>query len=77
LLPRLTGVLSIRTFAEKLSKTVGMYSPGKAFVVYEIRRQVFPTAPSPTTTHFIGYKSVKIKFTKTTSKKAKRNSPAF
>jgi len=30
-----------------------MYSPGKAFVVYEIRRQVLPTAPSPTTTHFI------------------------
>ena len=54
--PRLTGVLSIRTFAEKLSKTVGMYSPGKAFVVYEIRRHVFPTAPSPTTTHFMGYK---------------------
>ena len=55
-LPRLTGVLSIRTFAEKLSKTVGMYSPGKAFVVYEIRRHVFPTAPSPTTTHFMGLK---------------------
>ena len=41
-----------------------MYSPGKAFVVYEIRRQVLPTAPSPTTTHFIGYKSVKTKFKK-------------
>ena len=24
---------------------------GKAFVVYEMRRQVFPTAPSPTITH--------------------------
>ena len=51
--------------------TVGMYSPGKAFVVYDIRRHVwkdavsgepflhqekkkkntFPTAPSPVTTH--------------------------
>lgn len=24
--------------------TVGTYSPGKAFVVYEIKRHVFPTA---------------------------------
>jgi hypothetical protein len=24
--------------------TVGMYSPGNAFVVYEINKQVFPTA---------------------------------
>jgi hypothetical protein len=29
-----------------------MYSPGKAFVVYDIRRHVLPTAPSPVTTHF-------------------------
>ena len=31
--------------------TVGTYSDGNLFVVYEMRRQVFPTAPSPTTTH--------------------------
>jgi hypothetical protein len=36
-----------------LSKTVGMYSPGKALVVYEINKQVLPTAPSPTTTHLM------------------------
>lgn len=30
--------------------TVGTYSLGNLFVVYEIKRQVFPTAPSPTTT---------------------------
>jgi hypothetical protein len=29
------------------------YSPGNAFVVYEISKHVFPTAPSPTTTHLI------------------------
>lgn len=34
--------------------TVGTYSPGKLSVVYEINMQVFPTVPSPTTTHFIG-----------------------
>ena len=33
--------------------TVGTYSEGNLLVVYEMRRQVFPTAPSPTTTHFI------------------------
>ena len=33
--------------------TVGTYSDGNLLVVYEIRRQVFPTAPSPTTTHLI------------------------
>lgn len=33
--------------------TVGTYSEGNLLVVYEIKRQVFPTAPSPTTTHFI------------------------
>ena len=32
---------------------VGTYSLGNLFVVYEMRRQVLPTAPSPTTTHFI------------------------
>ena len=51
----------------QLSKTVGTYSEGNLFVVYEIKRQVldvsscthagpstyFPTAPSPTTTHLI------------------------
>jgi hypothetical protein len=30
---------------------VGTYSEGNLFVVYEMSRQVFPTAPSPTTTH--------------------------
>lgn len=33
--------------------TVGTYSEGNLLVVYEINRQVFPTAPSPTTTHLI------------------------
>jgi hypothetical protein len=33
--------------------TVGTYSLGNLFVVYEMRRQVLPTAPSPTTTHLI------------------------
>ena len=33
ILPKFTGLLSTKTLAEKLSKTVGMYSPGKAFVV--------------------------------------------
>jgi hypothetical protein len=52
----------------QLSKTVGTYSEGNLFVVYEIKRQVldvssclyfltgetyFPTAPSPTTTHLM------------------------
>lgn len=32
---------------------VGTYSPGNEFVVYEMSIQVFPTEPSPTTTHFI------------------------
>lgn len=34
--------------------TVGTYSPGKLSVVYEISMHVFPTVPSPTTTHLIG-----------------------
>lgn len=34
--------------------TVGTYSPGKLSVVYEINIHVFPTVPSPTTTHLIG-----------------------
>ena len=33
---------------------VGTYSPGKESVVYEMSMQVFPTVPSPTTTHLIG-----------------------
>ena len=33
--------------------TVGTYSEGNLLVVYEMSRQVLPTAPSPTTTHFI------------------------
>ena len=32
---------------------MGTYSDGNLFVVYDIRRQVFPTAPSPTTTHLM------------------------
>ena len=34
--------------------TVGTYSPGKLSVVYDINIHVFPTVPSPTTTHLIG-----------------------
>ena len=33
--------------------TVGTYSPGNAFVVYEISRHVFPMPPSPTITNFM------------------------
>jgi len=40
--------LSVMTY------TVGTYSPGKLSVVYEISMQVFPTVPSPTTTHLMG-----------------------
>ena len=36
-----------------LKFTVGTYSDGNLLVVYDMRRQVFPTAPSPTTTHLI------------------------
>jgi len=32
---------------------VGTYSPGKELVVYEMSIHVFPTEPSPTTTHFM------------------------
>lgn len=42
-----------RTTGTVLSLTVGTYSDGNLFVVYEIKRQVLPTAPSPTTTHLI------------------------
>lgn len=35
------------------SLTVGTYSDGNLLVVYDIRRHVFPTAPSPTTTHLM------------------------
>ena len=35
-----------------MSKTVGTYSLGKELVVREIKKQVFPTAPSPTRTTF-------------------------
>jgi hypothetical protein len=38
--------------AEKLSNTVGVYSVMNASVMYERRRVVFPTVPSPTTPHF-------------------------
>ena len=37
-----------------LTYTVGTYSAGKLSVVYEISMQVFPTVPSPTTTHLMG-----------------------
>ena len=42
-------------FNEKfqINLTVGTYSDGNLLVVYEIKRQVLPTAPSPTTTHLI------------------------
>jgi hypothetical protein len=32
---------------------VGTYSPGKELVVYEMSIHVFPTDPSPTTTHLM------------------------
>lgn len=52
-----TGMLVIRFKKGEKSKavilTVGTYSEGNLFVVYEIRRQVLPTAPSPTTTHLM------------------------
>ena len=32
---------------------VGTYSPGKELVVYDMSIHVLPTAPSPTTTHFM------------------------
>ena len=35
--------------------TVGTYSPGNLFVVYDMSKHVFPTAPSPTTTHLIAF----------------------
>lgn len=35
------------------SQSLKIHSPGKALVVYEMRRHVLPTAPSPTTTHLI------------------------
>jgi hypothetical protein len=34
-------------------KEKDIYSSEKEFVVYEMRREVLPTPPSPTTTHFI------------------------
>ncbi len=37
----------------KAELTVGTYSWGNLFVVYEMSRQVLPTAPSPTTTHLM------------------------
>ena len=32
---------------------VGTYSPGNELVVYDINIHVFPTEPSPTTTHLM------------------------
>ena len=39
--------------AMKCILTVGTYSEGNLFVVYEMSKHVLPTAPSPTTTHLI------------------------
>lgn len=44
--------------------TVGTYSPGKLSVVYDINMQVFPTVPSPTTTHFMGLPELMIYYLK-------------
>lgn len=38
---------------QQVTYIVGTYSPGNEFVVYEMSIHVFPTEPSPTTTHFI------------------------
>ena len=38
---------------QQVTYIVGTYSPGNELVVYEMSIQVFPTEPSPTTTHFI------------------------
>merc|ERR1719383_539599 len=43
---------SYKTQVDRLSKTVGICSSGNLFSVYDTKRQVFPTHPSPTTTHF-------------------------
>ena len=40
-------------YAGDLTYIVGTYSFGKLSVVKEIKRQVLPTAPSPTVTHLI------------------------
>ena len=40
-------------FRLTLSNTVGIYSDEKRFVVYDMRRHVFPIEPSPTTTHLM------------------------
>ena len=53
--PKLIGWPSTMTLAQKLSKTVGKYCDGNVFEVYDISRQVFPTAPSPTTTHLTAF----------------------
>jgi len=47
-----------------ITYTVGTYSPGKLSVVYDINMQVFPTVPSPTTTHFIGLPELMIYYLK-------------
>ena len=50
---RHTGFPPKTNFLDLLVLTVGTYSEGNLLVVYEIRRQVLPTAPSPTTTHLM------------------------
>ena len=40
-------------YIENNQLPVGTYSDGNLFVVYDINKHVLPTAPSPTTTHFI------------------------
>ena len=46
-------LLFVLIFTARFKLTVGTYSEGNLFVVYDIKRHVFPTAPSPTTTHLI------------------------
>lgn len=44
------GGLLLQVVSKRKEKNTGTHSPGKALVVYEINKHVFPTAPSPTTT---------------------------
>lgn len=51
--PSHTGFPPKTSSCDLLVLTVGTYSEGNLLVVYEMRRQVLPTAPSPTTTHLM------------------------
>ena len=55
-------------YSMALTYIVGTYSPGNEFVVYEISIQVFPTEPSPTTTHFISLSAFAIAVRENTQK---------